>query len=99
MVQEKEGALTQKKADPVVPAGPAGEPASELKKPKGEDAKKAAAPAPKADGKPVEVSTPSKKATNMEDTKPAEQPICNGRNKGECELGTLVQQKNQQNKL
>ena len=28
----------------------------------------------------------------MEDNKPAEQPICNGRNKGECEHGTLVQE-------
>lgn len=29
-------------------------------------------------------------ATNKFDTKPAELPICNGRNKGECEHGTLV---------
>lgn len=89
MVQEKE----QKKADPPAPAT---KPAAELDKPKGEDAKKAAAPAPKMDGKPAESKEPSTKATNMQDTKPAEQPICNGRNRGECEPGTLSQQKGKQ---
>ena len=33
------------------------------------------------------------KATNRNDDAPAKKPICNGRNKGECEAGTLVQQK------
>ena len=88
MIQEK----AQKKADPVPPPPPA-KPAAELDQPKGEDAKKAAAPAPKVDGKPAEAKDSVVKATNISDTAPAEQPICNGRNKGECEPGTLAQHK------
>lgn len=42
-------------------------------------------PAPKKEEK-------SDKATDMTDAKPAEQPICNGKNRGECEPGTFAKQ-------
>ena len=33
---------------------------------------------------------PDKKATDLTDSKPATKPICNGKNKGECEAGTFA---------
>ena len=55
---------------------------------KKEEPKKTETPAAKESTPKKEDSVP--KATDMTDSKPAEKPICNGKNRGECEAGTFV---------